>query len=169
MPPHLQVADFAPVDLSTGPVLFATYTPIDQCIPHDVTQLVRQLQINHRGDLSNLLGGIHNFIGDPFPNRSKIFKVYFANRPDQTFSIPSGDNNNNNSSTAMATTTISLKPHDMIIAACYVGDGENYFDVVDKIRALQMDGVYQNIETSRLRKILGDVSDERKTLKIWYA
>lgn len=172
MPPAIQVPDFAPVDLSSGPVLFATYSPNDSNAHHDVTQLVRQLQLS-RSDLSNLQGGIHLYIGDPWPGRAKTFRCWFANRPCQSTTIASGEENNvsNNSSFGSPGTIIGFRPNQQVVAASFVGDGENYRDVSEEIRSLIAEGV-TSIEASKLRRLLegtSSPSSEPKRLKIWYA
>ena len=161
MPPAIQVVDFQSVDLSLGPVLFATYSPTNWpkgTPPHDVTQLVRQVQMT-RSDLM-IHGGIHTVIGDPFPNIAKSCKIYLANRESISFAICAGDQPQ----------FVSLDPTLELIAASYVneGDDKTYNDVFDKIRALQMEG-RNTMDTVSLRRILGDDSMKNKKLKIWYA
>ena len=115
MPPTLKVADFMPVDLSTGPVLFATYSPSISTQQHDVTQKVRHLQMTKsRSEIANLQGGIHCHIGDPFPNISKCFRVWFANKPDQTFIIDT-----QSSSHALMQQKVFISPAMQIVAASY--------------------------------------------------
>ena len=186
MPPTLKVADFMPVDLSTGPVLFATYSPSISTQQHDVTQKVRHLQMTKsRSEIANLQGGIHCHIGDPFPNISKCFRVWFANKPDQTFIIDT-----QSPSHALMQQKVFISPAMQIVAASYSAacnneQEEKYVDAVDTLKRLVMTqqqqpafqgGIPTIVLDSACTKNLvddhqGDESDRVnvKKLKIWFA
>lgn len=54
------------------PIARATYGP--EGISHDVTVLIQQVQA--RG-IKVLTGGVNSFIGDPFPGKPKVLKVWY--------------------------------------------------------------------------------------------
>ena len=144
MPPSEVYNDFAPVFLR-APVLFATYGPEHMPLV-DVTQQVRKLQM--QGTLE-IVGGIHLYLGDNFPNIPKLFKVWYATEPAATF--PDFAN--------------VVLPQETIIAASY-GPAGMY---VDCFAALSSLGLNSNATIfGGAHTVLGDnFPGVPKFLRVW--
>lgn len=156
------VPDFSPVDLSVGPVLFATYSPATASPnqpSYDVTQQVRNLQL--LGQLH--FNGIHTKIGDPFPGVPKTLKLWFVNEPDLRIT----DNQD-----------FPLLPFKQVICVSYapIASGESNIEPFNDVTQVFLSTIKDTPSDSEgiwrggpARYLPDPFPGQAKVMKIWYA